>query len=138
MKVMAAETTVGQLMSAGAITVSVDTPLAEVAETLARHRISGVPVLGRDGGLAGVISQTDLLRARTIDHLWSSWPGLHARHLMSHPAITVGPDTSIDEAAHLMEEYRVHRLVVVSPETRRPVGILSVSDLLHSMAERHG
>ena len=49
MKVMAAETTVGQLMSAGPISVSVDTPLAEVAETLARHRISGVPVLGRGG-----------------------------------------------------------------------------------------
>jgi len=137
MKVMAAETTVGRLMSAGPITVSEDTPLAEVAEILARNRISGVPVLDRDGGLAGVISQTDLLRARTIDHLWSSWPGLQARHLMSHPAITVGPEASIDEAARVMEEHGVHRLVVVSPETRRAVGILSVSDLLHSMAARH-
>ena len=132
------EPTVALLMTPEPITVSVDTPLTEVAETLARNRISGAPVLDREGELAGVISQTDLLRARAIEHLWSSWPGLRARHLMSQPALTVGPETSIDEAARIMEEYRVHRLVVVSAETRRPIGVLSVSDLLHSMAQHHG
>lgn len=131
------ETTVGQLMTAEPIAVSVDTPLGEVAATLARYRISGVPVLAQDGTLAGVISQTDLLRARTIEYLWSTWPGLRARHLMSHPALTVKPDTTAAEAARLMEEYGVHRLVVVSAETRRPIGVLSVSDLLTLMAHHH-
>lgn len=132
------EATVAQLMTAAPITVSVDMPLSEVAETLSRYRISGAPVLDQDGTLAGVISQTDLLRARAIEHLWSSWPGLRARHLMSQPVLTVGPETTIDDAARIMEEHRVHRLVVVSPETHRPIGILSVSDLLHSMARTDG
>jgi CBS domain-containing protein len=132
------EATVEQLMTVELVSVTVDTPLAEVAELLERHHISGLPVLGPDGGLAGVISQTDLLRARAVEDLWASWPGLRARHLMSHPALTVRPETPIDEAARLMEDHGVHRLVVVAAGTHRPVGILSVSDLLHSMAARHG
>jgi CBS domain-containing protein len=131
------ETTVGQLMTAEPISVSVDTPLGEVAETLARYRISGVPVLAEDGTLAGVISQTDLLRARTIEYLWSSWPGLRARHLMSHPALTVRPETTASEAARLMEQHGVHRLVVISAETHRPIGVMSVSDLLTLLAGHH-
>jgi CBS domain-containing protein len=132
------EATVEQLMTAEPITVTVDTPLAEVVEVLDRHHISGLPVLDQAGELAGVISQTDLLRARAIEDLWSSWPGLRAKHLMSHPALTILPDASLDEAARRMEEHRVHRLVVVSPQTRRPIGVLSVSDLMHSMAARRG
>lgn len=138
MKAMSVEISVGQLMTAEPIVVKVDTPLAEVAAVLARHHISGVPVIDADGELAGVISQTDLLRARAIEHLWSSWPGLRARHLMSHPAITVGPETSIEDAARLMEDQRVHRLVVVAEDTHQPIGVLSVSDLLVSMAAHHG
>lgn len=138
MKAMPVEISVAQLMTSEPIVVRVDTPLAEVAEVLARHRVSGAPVLDSSGELAGVISQTDLLRARAIEDLWSSWPGLSARHLMSHPAITVAPDTSVEEAARLMEEHGVHRLVVIEADTRRPIGIISVSDLMHSMAAHHG
>ena len=42
-----------------------------------------------DGDLVGVISQTDLLRARATEHLWANWPGLAVRHLMTSPAIHV-------------------------------------------------
>lgn len=128
--------TVRDLMTWGTIAVRDDVPLAEAAQLLDKHHISGVPVVDRDGGLVGVLSQTDLLRARVIDHLWSVLPGLAVRHLMSTPAVVATEDTTIDEAAALMEQKQIHRLVIVSSDGRTPVGILSVSDLIHEMVSR--
>jgi CBS domain-containing protein len=128
--------TVRDVMTRGAIAVRDDVPLAEAARLLDEHHISGVPVVDPDGRLVGVLSQTDLLRARVIDHLWSVLPGLAVRHLMTAPAVVATEDTTIDEAAALMEQKQIHRLVVVASDGRTPVGILSVSDLIHQMASR--
>jgi len=128
--------TVRDVMTMGTINVRGDSPLGEAARLLDTHHISGMPVVDRDGQLVGVLSQTDLLRARVIDHLWNTLPGLAVRHLMTAPAVTVTENTSLDEAAALMEERQIHRLVVVAEDGRTPVGVLSVSDLVHEMARR--
>ena len=129
--------TVRDVMTKGAINVRADLPLSEAARLLDTYHISGVPVVDRDGQLVGVLSQTDLLRARVIDHLWNTLPGLAVRHLMTTPAITVTEATPLDEAAVLMEDRQIHRLVVVSSdEAQRPVGVVSVSDVIHEMARR--
>jgi CBS domain-containing protein len=128
--------TVRDVMTRGTIAVRDDVPVAEAARLLDKHHISGVPVVDRDGGLVGVLSQTDLLRARVIGHLWPVLPGLAVRHLMSTPALVVTEDATIDEAAALMEQEQIHRLVVVGSDMCTPVGILSISDLVHAMASR--
>jgi CBS domain-containing protein len=43
--------TVKDVMTTDVVTVTEDTPFTEIAETLAEHRISAVPVLNRDGCL---------------------------------------------------------------------------------------
>jgi CBS domain-containing protein len=99
------------------------------------YRISGLPVVDWEGNLVGVISQTDLLHARTTEALWNVWPGLTVRHLMTRPAVTVTPDVSVEEAARIMEERRIHRLVVATADGDTPIGVLSVSDLVRAMSE---
>ncbi len=49
------------IMSRNVISVSEDTPLAEIAETLERHHIKRVTVL-RDGKLCGIVSRANLLQ----------------------------------------------------------------------------
>jgi CBS domain-containing protein len=127
--------TVRDVMTKGTINVPADAPLSEVARLLDEYHISGLPVVDRDGQLVGVISQTDLLRARVIDHLWKALPGLAVRHLMSAPAVTVRANMPLEEAASLMEERQIHRLVVLADDGCTPVGVLSVSDLVHEMAQ---
>ena len=127
--------TVGELMTSDPVVANVDTPLADAAAIMDRHRISGLPVVDAAGGLVGVISQTDLLHARTTESLWSAWPGLAVRHLMTRPAVSVTPDVSVEEAARLMDERRIHRLVVTGADGTTPIGVLSVSDLIRAMAE---
>jgi IMP dehydrogenase len=128
--------TVRDVMTKGTINVQADSPLSEAARLLDEYHISGLPVVDRDGQLVGVVSQTDLLRARVIDHLWRALPGLAVRHLMSAPVVTASENMPLDDAASLTEERQIHRLVVVAADGRTPVGLLSVSDLVHEMAPR--
>jgi CBS domain-containing protein len=118
-------------MHRGVITCRPDTALQEVADTMDAKDISALVVVDEAGDVAGVISRTDLVNARFIEPYLRHWRGMTAAHLMSHPVISVGPDTSITEAANLLREKQIHRLVVVERKGRRlrPLGILSVTDL---------
>jgi len=126
--------TVGEAMTRGVVTVRGTALLQEAAELMDAHRVHGLPVVDSRGALVGVLSQTDLLRARVVEHLWTNLRGLAVRHVMTAPAITIGLHASLDDAAELMERQRVHRLVVVGPDGTTPVGVLSVTDLVHIMA----
>jgi len=129
-----ASSTVGELMTPDPVRIQSSAPLAKAAHLLDQHHIHGLPVVDESGALVGVVSQTDMLRARTTEYLWSSWRGLQVRHLMSTPALTVSADTSLTDAAARMEEYQVHRLVVVGPDGTSPIGIVSTSDMVRAMA----
>ncbi|MGZ6341067.1 MAG: CBS domain-containing protein [Candidatus Limnocylindrales bacterium] len=126
--------TVGELMTRDPVVVRADTSLKEAAGLLDQYRISGLPVVDAAGVLVGVLSQTDLVRARATEHLWTNWPGLAVRHLMTQPALTIAVSASLGEAARLMEERHVHRLVVVADDGRSPIGIVSTTDLVRVMA----
>jgi CBS domain-containing protein len=53
---------VDEVMTIGAVTASEDTPLAEIATLLERHRIKRIPIV-RDGKLVGVVSRSNLIQA---------------------------------------------------------------------------
>jgi len=128
-------TTVGELMAIDPIVVKANASLDEVAELLDRHHISGLPVVDGSGSLVGVVSQTDLVRARSTQYLWANWPGLAVRHLMTSPAVTVHRSTPLAIAAAQMERQHIHRLVVVADDDpTMPIGILSMTDLVHAIA----
>ena len=129
--------TVGDLMAVDPIVIGANMPLDEAADLLDRHGISGAPVVDAAGSLVGVLSQTDLIRARSTEYLWANWPGLAVRHLMTTPAVTVERSTPIVIAAARMERQRIHRLVVVADDDKTlPIGVLSTTDVVHAIAER--
>ena len=132
---VAQPTIVGDLMALEPIVVRANASLDEAAELLDRHHISGLPVVDRTGSLVGVVSQTDLVRARSTQYLWASWPGLAVRHLMTAPAVTIHRSTPLAIAAARMDRQHIHRLVVVDDEDERlPIGVLSMTDLVHALA----
>ncbi len=128
--------TVGDRMALEPIVIRSDATLTEAARLMDHHHIHGLPVVDASGSLVGVLSQTDLARARATEHLWASWPGLVVRHLMTSPAITVHRSTPLAIAARKMERHRIHRLVVVADDDETlPIGLLSMTDLVHAIAE---
>ncbi|HSL77605.1 MAG TPA: CBS domain-containing protein [Candidatus Limnocylindrales bacterium] len=126
---------VEDLMAKEPIVVLADASLSEAARLLDEYDISGLPVVAPDGGLVGVLSQTDLVRARATEWLWANWTGLHVRHLMTSPPVTIDRGASVEAAAIKMERQGVHRLVVVSHEdVTVPIGVISTSDLVRVLA----
>lgn len=124
-------------MHPGVITCRPDTSIQRVAETLDEKDISALVVVNENGDAVGVISRTDLVNARFIQPYLKHWPGMAAEHLMSKPVITVAPDESIAEAARMLHDRRIHRLVVMEERDghRKPVGILSVTDLARHVGD---
>ena len=128
--------TVGDLMAVDPIVVHANASLSDAAALLDHHHVHGLPVVDGAGSLVGVLSQTDLVRARSTEYLWANWRGLAVRHLMTSPAITVTRSTPIPLAAATMDKHHVHRLVVVDEDDGRlPIGVLSSTDLVHAIAE---
>ena len=127
---------VAELMTPDPITVDESAAVDEAVRLMEENEISGLPVIDSDGLLVGVISQSDIVRARAVGHLWHRWPGLRVRHLMHSPALTADRGMSMEEAAQLMERAHVHRLVVVDEDQLKPVGVISTTDLVRALARR--
>lgn len=125
--------TVGEVMTPNLITIAVTASLAEAVGILDSNKISGLPVLDDSGALIGVLSQTDLVRARANQDLVSNWLGLPVGQIMTKPVLTISSAASLEEAAKVMEQHQVHRLVVTDAAAK-PIGIISTSDLVRSWA----
>lgn len=127
-------TTVASLMTGSPVVVWEEDAIAGVAELLAGYEITGLPVVDADDRLVGVISQTDLVRLRGSTLPWTGWHGLMVRDLMTTPAKTISGSAALEEAARRMTEEHVHRLVVVDTG-RRPIGVISESDIVREIAD---
>jgi CBS domain-containing protein len=123
--------TVGDIMTSNPFLIVDTASLLEAAGILDSKKITGLPVVDATGKLVGVLSQTDLVRARANQQLAKNWPGLAVGEIMTKPALTIAATARLDEAVKVMEERRVHRLVVTD-ETANPIGIISTSDLVRS------
>jgi CBS domain-containing protein len=135
---------VRDVMTREVVTVDEDTPFKEIAELLADCHISAVPVLDPDGRVVGIVSEADLLlKEENPQRPPGGWPfhgrrrraarakaaGDTAVELMTAPAVTVGPDATVAEAARLLHRHQIKRLPVVDP-AGPPLGIVSRADLL--------
>jgi CBS domain-containing protein len=122
-------------MASEPIVVQADSGLADAATLMDRHGISGLPVVDAAGLLVGVVSESDLLRARATESLWANRDHLRVRNLMTSPALTITREEPLTQAARRMERHHVSRLVVVADDDpARPIGILAAADLIRAMA----
>lgn len=122
---------VGNLMTADPVVIDAEASVHEAELLLKSYRISGLPVV-TDGAVVGVISQTDLLNARSSELIGAAWDRVKVRHLMTRPAVTVHLATTVQRAARLMLDGHYHRVVVVDEEGA-PIGVLTATDLLRAI-----
>jgi CBS domain-containing protein len=129
-----AHTTVAEAMHSGVIACERETPLDEVAATMARKRVHCVVVDSGSGEGRepwGIVSDLDLVAAATVRELEEQTAGGTA----ATPILVVRPDDTLERAAQLMTEHTASHLVVVDPLTGRPVGVLSTIDLATKMTK---
>lgn len=124
---------IGNLMSVDPVVIEAEQPVAEAERLLKTYRISGLPVV-EAGTTVGVISQVDILVARSSELISGNWPRLRVRHIMSTPPVSVHVETTVERAARLMVDRHIHRLVVVD-DRDRPVGVITPLDLLRLLID---
>lgn len=132
------EYAVAELMTVEPIVVDESRSVEHAEELMRTYRVSGLPVVDEEGRLVGVFSQTDVLYL-TQPHVGEVMGGQlrrrRVRDVMSRPAITVNTLATVVDAANVMIEHDVHRLVAVDDQGR-PIGVLSAMDFVRLAAER--
>jgi CBS-domain-containing membrane protein len=134
--------TVKDVMSTHVIAVRRSAHYKEMAAMLHRMRLSAFPVIDEDNKVIGVVSETDLLTKEALEgsvprtvqgmtrqRVQSQVNGVTAADLMTKPAVTIGPDQTVTDAARLMYNRRVKRLPVVNGDGTL-IGIVTRSDVL--------
>ncbi|MFF0867038.1 CBS domain-containing protein [Nonomuraea sp. NPDC003560] len=139
---------VKDVMGRVAIAVLADASFADVLNAMKRYAVGAVTVIDADRRPVGVVSEDDLL-LKEIDpvrHSVSMYEphrrrdehhratAVTAARLMSTPAITVTPGTSVREAARIMHDRRIKQLPVIDPASGRIVGTLHQRDVLRVFA----
>lgn len=107
------------------IACDVATPVAQAVGILASKRIGALPVL-RDGRVVGIVSERDVIY-RLADH-GGACLDMPVEQIMTSPAVTVEPATSIDDALAMMTRRRFRHFPVV--EDGQLVAFISIGDLV--------
>ena len=151
-----AQTLVRDIMDANPQTVREDTPVQDVVKVLREHELPGVPVVNEGGRCVGIITENDLVISDDegdlhLPHYVELFGGIvfleplqrfedrlrkafaaKAEDMMTRNPVTVAPDATVREAAHVITEQGHNRLPVA--EHGRLVGVVTRVDVLGALA----
>jgi CBS domain-containing protein len=130
-------------------TASPDATVDRLARLMINLRISGVPILDRDGCLVGIVTEGDLLRRVEIgtqrprwsepfssnSRLADEYAKSHAKRvadIMTREVFTVDETATLGEIADLLQAKKIKRVPVM--DDGQIVGIVSRADLLKVLA----
>lgn len=118
--------TVGQLMQDAVFTCTPRTDALTIGRLMTKQNFGGLPVVGDDGVLLGLVTEYDLLQAMI--------EGRDLRKVLALEIMTTAPLTAreemlLDEVANLFQDRYVTRLPVV--RGKKLVGLVARRDLLH-------
>ncbi len=123
---------VGEVMRKDMAPVLQEMTVAELAEASSGNKpllnlAEGLPIVGKDGQLAGIVTQGDLLRAL------ENHPGgrITVLEAGSDSPVVAYPDEPVVDALHRMLQHDIGRLPVIAREDpRKLVGYLNRSNIL--------
>ncbi|MBY9061724.1 IMP dehydrogenase [Sphingomonas yunnanensis] len=103
------------------ITIAPEATLAQAQALMKLNRISGIPVVERDGKLVGILTNRDVRFAEN--------PNQPVAELMTREnLVTVSTGVAKEEARRLLHQRRIEKLLVVD-DAYRCVGLITVKDI---------
>jgi len=117
--------TAHDIMTPDPVTFTREMTVHDAAQTLSDHRISGAPVTGANGEIAGIVSEYDLI-ARV---------GTTVGEVMTRDVVTVPDTAALDRVRAILVTQRLKRVPVVNAQNQL-VGLISRADLVRELAYR--
>jgi IMP dehydrogenase len=102
------------------ITISPDASIGELLAIKQQRKISGIPVVGANGRLEGIITNRDVRFATDMN--------AKVADLMTRKLVTVKEGMDRAEAKKLLHKHRIEKLLVVD-EDGHCVGLITVNDM---------
>jgi CBS domain-containing protein len=119
---------VKKAMHKGAVWISPDTSITEIAQKMREHDIGALPV-GENDKLVGMVTDRDIVCRGLANG--QDFSKLKARDVMTKGIAYCKDEQDLEEALELMEKNKIRRLPVID-EKKRMVGILSLGDISHA------
>ena len=130
-------------MSSPVVTVPPEMPFQDALRLMQQRNFRRLPVVDDKEKLVGIVAERDLLYASpspaTSLSVWEMnymLSKIKVNRLMTPEVITTTPDTTIEDAAHLMVVKRVGGLPVV--EGDKVVGIITETDIFKTLVSMFG
>lgn len=109
------------------VTISGEMSVGQALKIIEEHKLRHLPVLDAEDALVGIVSEKDLLRAKSDDQV---------EQVMTTKVITVTEYTALEDAARIMADHRISSLPVL--RDGRLVGIITETDLFQVFLELLG
>lgn len=120
------------VMTKRVVTIPLTISIREIAKIMAKEEVSGVAVSSPARGIVGIVSECDVLR----HYGKKNWELLTAEEIMTPHVESIWPETTLEDAADMMQKKHIHRLLVMGrdlSEPQLPAGIISASDLVREI-----
>jgi acetoin utilization protein AcuB len=114
-------------MTNNPVTITGDVTVGDALNIIKRRKVRHLPVVSERGGLIGIVSEKDLLRAKREDV---------AANVMTQGVITVTEYTPLENAARTMADHNISSLPVM--RDGKLVGIITETDLFRIFLELLG
>jgi CBS domain-containing protein len=118
---------VKEIMTASPNVCDLNESLAEAAKTMWDADCGVLPVLKDGKEVVGLITDRDICMALAMRNCNPT--AISAEQVITGDVYSVAPDDELQKAFELMQEHRVRRLPVISPEGELE-GILSINDIV--------
>ena len=145
------------IMISDVVTVTAETSVGELSQVLLKNKVSGVPVVDKEGKLIGIVSEADIIQENIkvqfpfyFDPLMVSgyvvdfekysqdikdYLNTKVETIMNHRVKTASPSTPASKIADIMVSNKVNRIPIID-ENKKVVGIITRADIIKSMIEK--
>lgn len=124
--------TVAELMEKNVLAMQLNATASDCAKAMSKRGVSGA-VVTEGSAAVGIVTERDLATKVVGDELDPKKVLL--RDIMSTPLITISQEAPITDAAQLMAQYRIRRLVVVKNQSELQ-GIITTGDIARWFAQK--
>lgn len=122
-----------EIMTKDVEIISPGDTLQTAAQKMRDRDIGFLPVCDGER-LIGVLSDRDVIVRALAEGMDSN--AIVGRDLITSPAIYCFDDQTLDEAAKLMHDNQIRRLVILNRDDKRMVGVISLGDLAINLDDK--